>query len=88
MSRMIFTVAAVFFSLQLGPTPAMAQYYSSAPWCAVISLGAGDVHWECIYRSIEQCRTTILAGNRGFCNPDPYFAGAAEPRRTRRVRPY
>ena len=88
MSRMIFTVAAVFFSLQLGLTPAMAQYYSSARWCAVISLGAGDVHWECIYRSIEQCRTTILAGNRGFCNPNPYFAGAAEPRRTRRVRPY
>jgi hypothetical protein len=87
MSRMIFTVAAVFVSLQLGPTSAMAQYYTSAPWCAVISLGAGDVHWECIYRS-NQCRTTILAGNRGFCNPNPYFAGAADPRRTRRARPY
>jgi hypothetical protein len=46
MSRMIFTVAAVFVSLQLGPTSAMAQYYTSAPWCAVISLGAGDVHWS------------------------------------------
>lgn len=88
MSRMIFTVAAVFVSLQLGSTPALAQYYSSAPWCAVISLGAGDVHWECIYRSIEQCRTTILAGNRGFCNPNPYFVGAADPRRTRRARSY
>jgi hypothetical protein len=49
MSR-IFTLAAVLAFLQL------------APWCAVISLGAGDVHWECIYGSIEQCRTTILAG--------------------------
>jgi hypothetical protein len=28
----------------------------------VISLWGGDVHWECIYGSIEQCRTTILAG--------------------------
>ena len=61
MSRTIFAVAAVFVSLQLVPTPAVAQYYASAPWCAVISLGAGDVHWECLYRSIEECRSTILA---------------------------
>lgn len=86
MSRTIFAVAAVFVSLQLVPTPAVAQYYASAPWCAVISLGAGDVHWECIYRSIEECRSTILAGNRGFCNPDPYFVAA--PQRSRRARPY
>lgn len=88
MSRMIFVVATVFGLLHLASTAATAQYYTSAPWCAVISLGAGDVHWECIYRSIEQCRTTILAGNRGFCNPNPYYAGAAEPRRSRRARPY
>ena len=87
MSR-IFTLPAIFAFLQLAPTTATAQYYTSAPWCAVISLGAGDVHWECIYRSIDQCRTTILAGNRGFCNPNPYYVGAAEPRRSRRVRPY
>ena len=74
MSRTIFAVAAVFVSLQLVPTPAVAQYYVSAPWCAVISLGAGDVHWECMYRSIEECRSTILAGNRGFCNPNPYLS--------------
>ncbi len=88
MFRIIFTVATVFGLLHLAPTAATAQYYSSAPWCAVVSLGAGDVHWECIYRSIEQCRPTILAGNRGFCNPNPYYAGAAEPRRSRRARSY
>lgn len=88
MSRMIFVVAAVFPLLQFAPTAATAQYYTSAPWCAVISFGAGDVHWECIYRSIEECRPTILAGNRGFCNPNPYYAGAAEPRRSRRARPH
>ena len=58
MSRTIFAVAAVFVSLQLVPTPAVAQYYASAPWCGLISLGAGDVHWECMY---EECRSTILA---------------------------
>jgi len=83
----IFTVAAILAFLQFVPSPAKAQYYTSAPWCAVISLGAGDVHWECIYQSIEQRRPTILAGNRGFCNPNPYYVGAAEPRRSRRARP-
>ena len=83
MSRTIFAVAAVFVSLQLVPTPAVAQYYASAPWCGLISLGARDVHWECMY---EECRSTILAGKRGFCNPNPYFVAA--PQRSRRARPY
>ena len=83
----IFTVAVVLAFLQFVPSPAKAQYYTSAPWCAVISLGDGDVHWECIYQSIEQCRPNILAGNRGFCNPNPYYVGAAELRRSRRGRP-
>ena len=84
----IFAVAAVLASLQFAPSTATTQYYTSAPWCAVISLGDNDVHRECIYRSIEQCRTTILAGNRGFCNPNPYYVGASERRRSRRARPY
>jgi len=87
MFRMNASVAAILALLALAPTPARAQYYSSAPWCAVISLGAGDVHWECIYRSIDECRPNVLAGNRGFCNPNPYYVGAAEPRRSRRARP-
>ena len=85
MSRMIFTVAAVFVSLQLGPTSAMAQYYTSAPWCAVISLGAGDVHWSAftVYRPMSDdhpCRQSRILQSD--------FAGAADPRRTRRARPY
>jgi hypothetical protein len=40
-----------------------------APWCAVISEG----YWDCQYRSIEECRPNVLAGNRGWCNPNPYF---------------
>jgi Protein of unknown function (DUF3551) len=43
-----------------------------APWCAVINMGL-DVYWDCQYQSFEQCYPTVLAGNRGFCNPNPYF---------------
>jgi hypothetical protein len=82
MTRMAFAAAFVF--LASGLTPAAADYYSAVPWCAVVSTGAGDVHWECIYRSIEECRSNVLAGNRGFCNPNPYFVPSNEPRQRKR----
>jgi hypothetical protein len=82
MVRVIFAAVvapAVLFGLQ--PTKA----YES-PWCAVSK--DGD-HWQCQYRSLEECRPNIVAGNRGFCNPNPYFvSGPAESGRSekRRVR--
>ena len=69
MVRMIFAaviaLAAVVVCLQ------SAKAYE-APWCAVINTGL-DVHWDCQYQSLEQCYPTVLAGNRGFCNPNPSF---------------
>ena len=75
MTRIIFAVAAVctFGSLAFGLQPAKAK---EAPWCAVTSGGEGDMHWDCQYRSIEECRPNVLAGNRGWCNPNPYFVAA------------
>ena len=60
---------------------------AQASWCAVISMGTGDVRWDCQYYSFDDCyrRGDILAGNRGFCNPSPYYvAGSAEQRHTRK----
>jgi len=56
-------------------------------------LGPGNAYWDCQYRSFEDCyhRGMILAGNRGFCNPSPYYGpGYAEQRQTRKrtARPY
>jgi hypothetical protein len=58
---------------------------AEAPWCAVISLGYGNAYWECLYRSIEECRPHVLAGNKGFCTPNP---AAVPVRRTGRTRSY
>lgn len=44
-----------------------------APWCAVVEIGAGEVEWDCHYQTIEQCRPNVIAGNRGFCNLNPYY---------------
>jgi len=65
MTRLIFASVAALAGVSFGPT---AQAYE-APWCAVIERG------NC-YR-----RGTILAGNRGFCNPSPYYVGKATEHR-------
>ena len=83
MTRVIF--AAAFALAVASFAPQLAKAYE-APWCAVSK--EGD-HWDCRYRSIEECRPNVITGNRGWCNPNPYFvAGPTENRRSekRRVR--
>ena len=73
-----FVLAAAFAAA----SPASAYVVDArqeAPWCAVIEVGTGNVRWECNYASIEACRPNVIAGNRGFCNPNPYFVGYAGP---------
>jgi hypothetical protein len=57
------------------------------PWCAVIQNSTESVYWDCQYNSIEQCRQIVLAGNRGWCNANPYFVpSAAAPNKHYRKR--
>jgi hypothetical protein len=72
MVRAILVVGAALVSVS-------AAHASEAPWCAVNSGGDGDMHWDCQYRSFEDCyrRGNILAGSRGFCNPSPYYVANA-----------
>ena len=58
----------------------------NAPWCAVMSLGTGEVYWDCEYYSVEQCVPHVLAGNRGFCNPNPDWRGTSRGTVHRRYR--
>ena len=51
-----------------------AQAYR-APWCAVINMGNGDVHWDCQYGPRGHAVPNVLAGNRGFCNENPAWSG-------------
>jgi hypothetical protein len=86
MTRLILATIAALAGVLVGLQPAKAQ----APWCAVITIGEDSVIWDCRYRSVEECRPNVLAGNRGFCNPSPYYvANAAGHTRSvkRRARP-
>ena len=89
MTRVILVATAALAGVIVGLQPAQAY---NAPWCAMIEVAKGSVYWDCQYRSFEDCyrRGNILGGNRGFCNPSPYYvAGSAEQRQTRnrRARP-
>jgi uncharacterized protein DUF3551 len=73
--KLTFCAVVLLMSFVSGVTSATAQV-GVAPWCAVVSLGMGDVYWDCQYATLEQCVPNVLAGNRGTCNHNPRW----EPR--------
>jgi hypothetical protein len=83
MPRIILSVVVALAAVVFGVQPAKAY---ESPWRAVTSGGDGDMHWDCHYRSIEECRPNVFAGNRGWCNPNPYFVAPYPPTEHRRYR--
>jgi hypothetical protein len=63
----------------LAPQSATAR---EAPWCAVVTTGKDNVVYDCRFWSFEACVPWVIAGNRGFCDQNPRFAGAP-PRKSR-----
>ena len=50
-------------------------------------MGWGDVIEDCSYWSLEACVPNVIAGNRGFCNPNPRYTGPLpKARRKHRAR--
>ena len=76
MTRIVRAVAGAAALLFL-VIPSSQAGYGDAPWCAVINIGAGDVYWDCQYRTFEACWPNVIAGNRGFCNVNPTYSPAA-----------
>jgi hypothetical protein len=73
---MCFSIA--FVSMVFIATDARAATWGHAQWCAVTDNGGGDIMWECVYDSVDECQPFILAGNRGFCSRNPYWPGSNE----------
>jgi hypothetical protein len=48
------------------------------PYCAVTNTGFENITENCYMRSLDACRSEVIAGNRGFCRPNPRYVG---PRR-------
>lgn len=79
MTRIALAIAPLATLLCFALSPAKAQTYGNAPWCAVRELGTGEVQWDCQYYSAAECAPTVIAGNRGFCNVNPYLAYGRPP---------
>jgi hypothetical protein len=68
---MRLTIAAAALAAAMCFNSPASQAFGDAPWCAVKSLGRGDVYWDCQYRTFEGCYPNALA-DRGFCNLNPW----------------
>jgi Protein of unknown function (DUF3551) len=76
MMRIALSTAALACVLLFDIPTGHAQTTGDGPWCAVVELGPGEVQWDCEYDSVQECTPHVLAGNRGFCNLNPYWRGA------------
>jgi len=74
MTRIALGLAALAAALCFATAPSQAGTYGNAPWCSVEYLGYGEQNWDCEYATAAACAPTVIAGNRGFCNRNPYFA--------------
>jgi uncharacterized protein DUF3551 len=69
--------AAMLFDL--GPSQAF-----QGPWCAGTNRGGGTFSYNCSMPTFEMCVQEVIAGNRGFCSPNPYYRPQPSPRRGKR----
>ena len=76
--RRIVLLVGVFAVIQLANSGAARA--NEGPWCALRNFGS-DLSEDCQFRTLEECRVTIVAGNRGFCNPNPRWQGEVVTRR-------
>jgi hypothetical protein len=74
-SIMRLTIAATALAAAMCFDVPTSRAFGDAPWCAVIPLGDEDVHWNCQYRSFEECYPNALS-DRGFCNLNPWPGSA------------
>lgn len=79
MKRIALAIAALAATVCLDAQPSRAQIIGNAPWCAVTNTGAGRFESDCEYYSIEECTPNVIAGNRGFCQMNPYYQPGPGP---------
>ena len=81
--RLMLVVVAVAVAMLLDLRGSQA---TQMPWCAGTNVGH-DFHYNCTLPTYEMCVQEVIAGNRGFCSPNPYYRGPevvrprAKPRR-------
>src|SRR5262245_11166242 len=70
--RIILVATAVAAAMSLDPRASQAY---ERPWCALTDIGGGVMHENCTLPTFEMCVQEVIAGNRGFCIPNPRWQG-------------
>jgi hypothetical protein len=84
--QFILIVVAVAATMLFDVRPGQAY---QAPWCAGTNRGGGTFSYNCSLPTFEMCVQEVIAGNRGFCSPNPYYRGpVVGPPRGKRQRYY
>ena len=65
-------VTAVAAAMLLDPHASQAY---EMPWCALTEIAGGAMYENCALPTFELCVQEVIAGNRGFCNPNPRWQG-------------
>ncbi len=71
--------AALFCNIPAGQAQIVVY-----PWCAMVNTGFDNLSEICDFRTFEECRPFVLAGNRGFCTENPRYKPEPAKHRTRR----
>jgi len=78
--RMLIVIAA---GAALLLDPRASQAYEK-PWCALTEIAGGAMYENCTIPTFELCVQEVIAGNRGFCIPNPRWqAPGPAPRQPR-----
>jgi hypothetical protein len=80
MLRIVLLTSVLAAIVSASPTPVHA---SEGPWCAIRNFGA-DISEDCQFRTLEECRVTVISGFRGFCNQNPRWQPEVAPRKHRK----
>jgi hypothetical protein len=79
--RIILVATALTAAVSLDPRASQAY---ERPWCALTDIGGGVMHENCTLPTFEMCVQEVIAGNRGFCIPNPRWqVPAPAPRQPR-----
>jgi hypothetical protein len=72
--RLILIVGTVAVAMLLELRISQA---AQMPWCAGTNKGSGTFSYNCTLPTYEMCVQEVIAGNRGFCGPNPNYRGPA-----------
>jgi hypothetical protein len=65
-------IAAAVITAAMGLCVPACYAFGDSPWCAVIGTDSEGVYWDCQYRTFEDCAPHVVAGDRGFCDENPW----------------